>query len=289
MRVTNKLGLPQPLVDAVTREHRRVPRRYSVTELQKGVREAILARRHDGEIECDVSEMVWAIFGTAVHSVLENARESETQLKESKLVQEMPNGYELSGIFDLYDDSTGTVTDYKTASVWKVKFGDYSDWREQTLMYCWMLRRLGFDAKRGEVVAMLKDHSKTKAKVGDHPPLPVFTVGWDFDEKDIDDIGMWLEDRFNLIAACEELPDEKLPMCSDEERWHRPGKFAVMKPGRKSALKLFDDEDAAWFYAEEKGGGCWVQHRPGEDRKCMEYCAAAPFCAHGKELLEDGR
>jgi len=107
MRITNEMGLPQPFVSAVEKEYTYKPKRYSVTSILKGPREAILQRRHDDEITSDVSDMVWALFGTAVHSVLENAQETDDQLKENKIVVEMPNGYELSGIFDLYDDSTG--------------------------------------------------------------------------------------------------------------------------------------------------------------------------------------
>ena len=174
MIITNKLGLPQPFVSAVEKDYEYKEKRYSVTSLLKGTREAILQRRHDDEIEADVSDMVWAIFGTATHSILESAQESASQLKENKVEWELPNGYTLSGVFDLYDDETKTVTDYKTASVWKVKFGcgpdwkpkggaaEFEDWRTQTLIYCLMLRKIGFDARRGQVVALLKDHSKTK-------------------------------------------------------------------------------------------------------------------------------
>lgn len=115
MIITNKLNLPEPIVAAVMREHTYKPKQYSVTVLLKGPGQVILERRHDNEIEQDVSEMIWAIFGTAVHNVLEQAQETKNQLKENKLVIELANGYKLSGIFDLYDDKTGTVTDYKTA------------------------------------------------------------------------------------------------------------------------------------------------------------------------------
>lgn len=55
------------------------------------------------------------------------------ELKENKFVVDMLNGYKLSGIFDLYNDATGTVTDYKTASVQKVLKNDWDEYRKQTL------------------------------------------------------------------------------------------------------------------------------------------------------------
>lgn len=294
MKITNKMNLPQPFVSAVEREYSYTPKRYSVTSVLKGVREAILQRRHDDEIESDVSEMVWAIFGTAVHSILEGAQETESQIKENKIDVEMPNGYVLSGIFDLYDDATGTVTDYKTASIWKVKFGEFDDWRQQTLIYCWMLRQIGFDAKRGQIVAMLKDHSKNKARTGEHPPLPVFQIGWDFTERDFDEAEQYLLGKFAQIEEAEKLPDDELPMCTEAERWTRGESFAVVKRGLKRAKKVFKTEDygqeaeqRAREYASVIGEGFTVEHRPGIDGKCLDYCSAAPFCSHYKRITEE--
>ena len=270
MKITNNLGLPQPFVSAVEREYTYKDKRYSTTAILKGVREAILQRRHDDEIESDVADMVWAIFGTAVHGILENAEETATQLKENKLEVELPNGYTLSGIFDLYDDETGTVTDYKTASVWKVNFGEFDDWRKQALIYCWMLRQIGFDARRGQIVAMLKDHSKTKAKLGEHPEHPVYQIAWDFDEKDFDEIEQYILGKFAQIEEAEKLPDDELPICTQEERWTRGEEFAVKKAGNKRANKLFkvdqygpEAEQRAREYAVAIGEGFVVEHRPG--------------------------
>jgi len=289
MRLTNRLGLPQPFVDAATREHTYTPKRYSVTQILKGTREAILLRRHDDEIERDVSEMVWLIFGTAVHSILEDAQETDTQLKENKIAVDMPNGYVLSGIFDLYDDATKTVTDYKTASAWKAVFGDWSDYKEQLLAYTWMLRQIGFDARYGEIVALLKDHSKTKAKTDyGYPNYPVETVRFAFPDKDLKSFEERLYAKFNEIERCEKLPDDELPLCTPAERWHKDDQWAVVKAGNKKASKLFTDEAAAEKYAsqlqEDTGKKCRVDFRPGVDQKCLEYCDARPFCSYGKQL-----
>lgn len=296
MNLTNSLNLPRPFVSAAESDYKYTPKRYSVTALLKGTREAILQRRHDDEITQDVADMVWAVFGSAVHQILQNAKETKTQLKENHLVIDMPNGYQLSGIFDLYDDATGTVTDYKTASAWKAVFGakddeELGDWRKQTLIYCWMLRQIGFDAHRGEIVALLKDHKKSDAKnKADYPKHPVWRVGWDFTDEQIEKCGEWLAKRFEEIEAAEKLPDDQLPMCTESERWHRADKWAVMKEGRKSAIRLFDSEDEAKARMEQESangkGKFYVEHRPGEDPKCMDYCSACQFCDHYRKLAE---
>lgn len=280
--ITNNYKLPQPFVDAATSEHTYKPKRYSATSLLKGTRQAILERRHNDEIVQDVSEMVWLIFGTAVHKILEESKETDSQLKENYLVIKMPNGYELSGIFDLYDDEEKTVTDYKTASVWKVIYRDFSSWRKQILIYAYMLRRIGFEAENGEVVALLKDHSKTKAKTqADYPQLPIFRKKWRFTDKDFAEVEAWLTEKFVEIEACEQLPDDELPKCSDDERMHAADKWAVMKEGRKTAVKLFDSEEEATKRAEELGAKHYVEHRPGRDANCEDYCSAREFCIYG--------
>jgi hypothetical protein len=253
------------------------PNEYRVTSLLKGVRETILERRHDKEIERDVSDMVWLLFGTAVHGILEKHQEDGNELKEERIKVPFA-GYVLSGQFDLYNDDTKIVTDYKTASVWKIIFGDFEDWRRQTLIYCYMLRQIGFDAQGGQIVAFLKDHSKRDAKIkADYPPFPVQTVKFTFTDADFAECEEWLTARFAEIAAAEKLSDEDLPICTPEERFNSGDKYAVMKKGRKTALRVLDSLEEAEKWKAENGGD-EIQVRPGEDKKCADYCSACEFC-----------
>lgn len=292
--LTNKLNLPQPFVDAATSNHKYTPKRYSVTEVLGGTCEAVLKRRHHGEADEDVADRVFAILGSAVHEILCKAEATKDQMQENWLSVPLDDGYELSGIFDLYDDSTGTVTDWKVTSVWKLQVGDFEDWRKQTLIYCWMLRQIGFDARRGEIVAIMRDHNMRKAKIEkDYPKHPVYRIGWDFTEEDFDgiedDINYW----FARVANQEKTDTDKLLACSSEQRWHKPDKWAVMRKGQKRAVKLFDDEEKALSFMDwladqpsNKGRGLYIEFRPGEDTKCQSYCPVAQFCPHGKTLQE---
>lgn len=284
MQLTNDLKLPQPFVDAVSSEYRYKDKRYSVTSILKGTREAILQRRHQNEITQDVADMIWLIFGTAVHSILENSKETDTQLKENWVSREMPNGYELSGIFDLYDDATGTVTDYKTATTWKVIYDEWDDYKKQLLCYCWILRGMGFNAHRGEIVAMLKDHSKTKAKrERNYPKHPVYIKSFEFTDADFDNLEEWLFAKFREIEEAENLPDDELPLCSPEERWAKPDTWAVKKIGNKRALKVHSSLENAEKHLEQLGDKYEIEYRPGADSKCEEYCSCCEWCSYWKE------
>lgn len=293
--ITNKLNLPKPFVDAATSKHKYTPKRYSVSDVLGGTCEAILKRRHSGEGEEDVANSVWRILGSAVHKILEEAESTESQLQEnwfSVLIGD--DGYELSGIFDLYDNETKTVTDWKTCATWKIIFGDFDDWRRQTLMYCWMLRRLGVDACHGEIVAIMRDHSMRKARFEkDYPPHPVYKIGWEFGEEDFAKVEADIMQWFTEVTHEETVEDAYLEPCSPEQRWHRDDKWAVMRKGQKRAVKLFDSKDDAlgfmdWLanQASNKGKPLYIEERRGEDTKCESYCSVSEFCPYYQSLIK---
>lgn len=285
MIITNRLGLPQAFVEMAQKDSAPEAGVYRVTSLLKGVRENILERRHHLEIESDVSDMIWLLFGTAVHGVLEHQEEGAAEFKETRLKVELADRV-LSGQFDLYNADTKTVTDYKTASVWKIIFGNFGDWRKQLLTYAYMLRTIGFEVEHGEVVALLKDHSKRDAKLKpDYPKLPVQKVTFDFSPGDFHEIEDWLVERLEAIKAAEELPDDQLPVCTLEERFNNGNKYAVMAKGKKRALRVLDSHEAAEAWQAENGGD-YIEERPGEDKKCAEYCNACEFCNYYHEHVK---
>lgn len=283
MIITNKHNLPQAFVKMASEDYTFRDKEYRVTSLLKGLRETILERRHHENIEVDVSDMIWLLFGRAVHSILEQQEEAGHELKEERI--RVPIGdYTLSGQFDLYCGKTHKITDYKTCSTWKIIFGDYNDWRQQLLIYSWMMRQIGFPVECAEVVAMMKDHSKMKAKRDvEYPLMPVQVITFDFFDSDFEEIEGWLKGRFELIKKLEQLPDDELPLCTEEERFNDGTKFAVKQKGRKRALRVLDSEDEAKWWMEKNKKGDRIEVRPGEDKKCTDYCRVADFCNYAKE------
>ena len=285
MIITNKLGLPQSFVEMAKSDFTAEPKTYRVTSLLKGIRETILEKRHADEIEQDVSDMIWLLFGTAVHGILEKQQEQGHEIKESRLSINMGE-YTLSGQFDLYNAKEKKITDYKTCSVWKVIFGDYSDWRRQLLIYAYMMRQIGFDVNSGEIVAIMKDHSKRDAKFkAEYPKLPVQVIKFNFTLEDFAEIESWLIDKFEEIRRCEQLPDDELPLCTPEERYNSGDKYAVMKKGRKTALRVLDSMEEAEKWMADNGGD-EIEARPGEDKKCADYCSACEFCNYYREKVK---
>lgn len=286
MKITNNLNLPKPFVDAVSKEYIYQDKRYSVTTVIKGTKEILLSRRHADEIEQDASDMIWLIFGTAVHKVLEEGQEAVDELKETKIEVMMPNGYILSGQQDLYSESLKRITDYKTGTVWKVIYGDWEDYRTQCLIYAYMFKKLGFEVDNAEITMLLKDWSKTKAKLDpSYPQHPIHIQHFDFNDDDFAFIERFLINKFYEIQGCEKLSDNEIPHCTPEERWATETKYALMKKGRKTAIKLYSNEEDA--KAAIESSDMYVEVRKGEDKKCTEYCNCCHFCSYYKEHYEE--
>lgn len=282
MKITNKMNLPQAIVDAVSSDYVQPDDTLRVTQLLKGTCEIVLEKRYGEEVERDASDMIWAIFGTAVHKIIEDASEEEYQIKEARLYEDVA-GMVLTGKFDLYDGKTQTAHDWKTCSVWKIVYGDFEDWRKQLLMYAWLLTQAGFPCHRGEVTALMKDHSKSKAKFDpSYPQYPVMQIVFEFSEEDIRCIEQDITDKIVEIKHALTLDDEDLTPCTAEERWNSGDKYAVMKGKNKRALRVLDSEKEAmaWNEANKDKGGTHIEVRKGEDKKCSEYCSVNAFCPY---------
>ena len=280
MKITNKMGLPEALVQAVSTQKHNKEGQYSATTLLKGACETVLTKRHWDEIEVDASESIWTVFGTATHSIFE--KQKDNTFKEEQF--SVPVGHSVvTGRVDSYDLESETIVDWKTASVWKVQFNDFSDWYKQGMVYAWLMKKSGLNVKRCKFIALLKDHSKSKARQSaDYPQSPVYIYQFDVTEKALKEI----EDFINLkvweIELAEKLPDHKLIPCTEEERWATADKWAVMKEGRKTALKLCDSEAEAEEYKATKGGD-YIEFRQGESKKCEDYCNVCQWCPFCKK------
>ena len=292
MTITNNLGLPHGLVAAVSPKRHNEPGSLSATTLLKGAKEIILTERHWDEMADDAANRVWAVFGTAVHALLE--QEGADDFTEETLSAEF-GGIKITGRIDNYNMKEGVVADYKTASVWKVKFKDFEDWRRQGLIYSWLLKQNGFPISRCRFIALLKDHSKTEAaRSSEYPQSPVHIYEFDVTDEALAEIEQFIQRKVGAYLDCvnnpdlgyQETPDDEIPECSPEERWASPDKWAVMKKGRKSAVRVLDcEEEAQKLALDDKA--LYIEFRKGESKKCAGYCPCREFCSYWKSLQEE--
>lgn len=274
--LTNKLNLPRSVVLAVQNDpYTRGKSNISVTQLitppyQRKLREAV-------EPVEDVAERLFSLYGQIGHGILERAGMRANMDVEQRLFAEI-GGWTVSGQYDLFED--GVLMDYKFTSFWSVKGSEpKKEWVEQLNLLRVLALRNGMEVKALRIIALLRDHSMTQAKRdAEYPQLPIATV----------DIPMWdlMDAEEFMLARIKAHQDENPPPCSDEERWMQPPVFALKKQGRKTAIKLYEVRKDAEAAAEAGGKDHFVEHRPGEYRRCADYCNVAHGCPTWKQQLE---
>lgn len=277
MKFTNDLGLPEPIVRAVTNDgYNRGESDFTVTQLIAPARARVLRKRHAHLITEDVADRIYSLLGQSIHTILERAEIEH--MAEVRLYAKV-DGLTISGQLDrcaFFPD--GLLQDYKLCSVW-TDF-DKSEWIQQLNMLVWLLEQNGHDVKRAEIVAIFRDWSKSRAKrERDYPQHQVKLIP----------IELWTAEstlafireriKAHVDAELGELPD-----CTPEERWYRGEQWAVMKVGNKRAVKLHEFKNQAEQHMgtlqerAKPGEKFALEHRPGENVRCAEYCSAYPFC-----------
>jgi hypothetical protein len=281
MKVTNELGLPQALVDAVTLEKHNEPGEVSATTLIKGVKEILLTDRHWDEITVDVKDSMWALWGTATHQLLE--KEYDGTFTEEKFTEKVGD-LTVTGRVDCYDMANEILYDYKTTSAWKVVYKNFEDWYKQGMIYSWLLSKKGLKVNKCRFVAILRDWSETESlRKPDYPKSPVYIYEFDVTDADIESIGEVIKGKVEQLEKSADIPDDSLPECSKDERWASADVYAVMKEGRKTSVKNFDNMEDAENLAKELGDKHSVEVRPGIDKKCTRYCSCCEFCNYYRE------
>jgi len=276
MNYTNELGLPAPLAAALTKDtYSRGDASYSATGLLRPPRMAALFDDPDNIMFRDVSENLWTLFGTAVHSILEESKHPDF-ITEERLYCSV-SGVKLSGAIDvqhIQKDGTRILQDYKTRKAYGVMNNDSDE--KQLNIYAYIAHKNGIKVSGLQIINFVKDWSRHEAeRKPDYPPQDIF----------IQNIPLWPIEQteafvMERIAAHEEARAGNLPDCTDEERWLRDDKFAVMKEKRVRAVRVFDSqEEAETFIAAQKDADKHtIDHRRGQPIRCEQFCDVADYC-----------
>lgn len=280
MKITNKFNLPENIVNAV-KKSTHVGADYSASMLENSARQVWLTKRHDAEIEQDASDMVFSLFGSAFHHILQSG-ETANQLVEEYLTDTI-GGVKLSGMADLYED--GKITDYKTTSAWTMIYGSrVDDWTKQLNIYAYLYGKANFEVKELEIIAFLRDWSKSKAKYDPaYPQSQVAVVKIElWDKAKVFD---YIVDRIGEFEKYKQVADNELPYCTDKEVWQKENVYKCMKEGRKSSVKNFEVKaDAEKYCFENK---LKLVEFLGERVKCEDYCPAKKFCSQYAEYKKE--
>lgn len=277
MKITNKQGLPGPLVALLSRNYySKGSSQYSVTELMSSPKIKRLREQYDEEMEIDVTKMIASQLGTFMHGKLE-AKEVEGYLNEERIFAEV-DGVTISGAIDLQKEVEGGVViiDYKFVKAWSV-MQNKTEWQTQLNIYKWLVETV----KRKKVVglqicAIIKDYSAhdTKENYPEAEAIMIEVPMWDSVTTEA-----YVRQRLEMHRNAKVDHDfgDELQACTDEERWMSETIYAVKREGRKTAIRVFKSIEEATELAEKEKG--YVETRKGEYRRCVgDFCGVSKWC-----------
>jgi hypothetical protein len=287
VKITNKLGLPQPIVDAVSNDdYDPGTGDISCTTLINAPQIRRLGEKYKDEITEDASDRIYSLVGQAIHNILERA--DTTAITEERLYNVYTAGhkeYYVSGKFDRLVLLDGVLQDYKMCSVWEMIYGFKKEKTEQlnVLADLAMSPSNGYKINKIQIVAIFRDWQKSKAALDkEYPQHQVAVVDlelWD-EPKRRDFITDRLAKHFHGDAGC-----------TDEERWMRPRQYAVKKVGNKRATKVHDTLESAQAHERmlrdaKPKERFLIDERPALYTRCDSYCSVAVFCPQHKAHQE---
>ena len=289
MKYTNHHNLPDAFVNFAERDtYSKGEADISVTSLIDSPRVRLMREHYKDQMSSDVVDLIWPLFGTAVHHILEQD-DGKDVIREERLFY-TDGEWVLSGAIDHQktDGRTIEITDYKVTSVWSVIHGK-PEWENQLNTYAFLVQKAkGVKVTKLQICAILRDWNRRDAEnKADYPDAPVVVV----------DIPLWTDqariryvhERLALHKGAqitydlEEVLEDKFISCTREDRWSKPDTWAVKKRGNKRAMRVFDNINDANDYSAAQSVPTEIEYRAGEHTRCKgNYCGVADFCSQYK-------
>lgn len=277
MKILNPRQLPESIVNAATQEERTFrPDRIGVTTLIGPAYIRKLMREHDPKIEVEVEDRAGIIIGIALASFLEGHAPSSS-IAEKKISIEI-DGMTITGIPDIHE--ADKLYDYKYTSVWSYIYGK-KEWIQQLNVYAYMLGLNGIPVNEVAIIAFFGDWKwRESLRNPDYPQKRIVQMP----------IVLWpVEDQHSYIMERLDAHKKESP-CTPEERWRKEDTYAVMKEGRKTAMRVLSsfEEASQWCESNKTGKGISIVKREGEDTRCLQYCPVSKYCDVNRYRGEEG-
>lgn len=292
----------------------------SATSLMKPTKSLILGNRvhfaDDEEHVADVSDLVPARLGTAVHTAAEVAwlysRDHamkelgypEKVIDKIRLNPAQPGDdpqfdvymeqranktvgkWVISGKFDFVEN--GRVKDIKTTKTYNWIMGSNDEkYRIQGSIYRWLNPEIITD-DFVDILMVFTDWSPLKAKVDKEYPksrilvrtLPLMTL---------EETERWIQARIKDIEKQWNMHQDDMTPCTPKELWQDPAKYAYYKnPKAQRATKLCDTpQEANALKALDGIPGSKVVERKAEPKFC-KYCDGRSICLQAEGYVAAG-
>jgi hypothetical protein len=248
MKWTNTQNLPQSVVNAILNDpYDSGNSDYTTTTLSKPAMLYKLEKIHADELVEDVADRIYSVVGQIGHLIFERATEGsfiEKRLYTKVLDKVLSGQVDWIDSADSPDSKTGQLIDYKFTGLYAAQQGVKPEWISQASVNRFLCYRNNIDITGATYVAILRDWSKRRASKQPKTYPQQQVVTFDIPMWSLWETQVWIETRIKLF----ETDLEKLPVCTEEERW--------------------------------------TTH-DGDDIRCKLYCPAARFCQHGKQYFTD--
>jgi hypothetical protein len=286
MKLTNKFNIPETFVNVLHRPtYSKGKAHLSVTQLINSPKIVALTAKFEDQLEQDASEMVWSLFGSAVHNILEHGKDKD-HIVEQRFHTTF-EGWNISGAVDLQikKPEGRAVRDYKVTSAWAV-MNEKIEWEQQLNIYAWLIERVVKEPVTDlGIVAIIRDWSRRDAREG-YPEAPVKEIPirlWTFEERE-----KFVSDRISAHSECEFAMETGglLPVCSPEEMWEKPTTWALKKVGAARAKNVFHNENDAIAALNAASKDYEIEVRHGERTRCATFCPVNSFCKQWKDYTE---
>ena len=294
MKYANKFNFPLYVVEWLKfDEYEVVEGTISATGLMKPPKMYVLEQIHSEEIEVEISDLIASRYGTAIHDSVEKVKLTNA-IQEQRLAT-IVDGTKIVGKFDIMikqEDGTYKLVDVKSTSVWTYIYGSKDEeYVKQLSIYRLLAIRNGFVVgRKAEIFMVFTDWMPSKAKRDSEYPQARLHVKqiklWSIEETE-----EWIEERLRMLRETTAVPQKGMPDCLESELWGDKTTFAVMKKGRKTAVRILNSQMEAETYIERNTDynpkELYVEKRPAKVRRC-NYCKVRDFCEQHKKLEAQG-
>lgn len=291
MIITNNYNLPDVVVSALTQDdYSKGKSNRSITQLIDSPQVAVLARENADNIEQDAVDFLWSRFGTSVHNMFEKAAESQDSIISEQRMFADVLGWTISGAVDLQEltDHGRIVSDYKVTSVWSVIFAK-QEWHNQLNCYAWLIRKSqNTNVKQLRIIAIIRDWQRRRASEDStYPQSPIKIIEiplWTDEEQD-----KYVEERVRMHQEAEfnRLTGDDISRCTQAETWKKDDSYAVMKKGRKRAVRVLESQGDAEDFIQAISidpDKHYIDVRVGEATRCIQdWCRVSKWCPQFRE------
>lgn len=302
-------------------DHDPDPNKISATSLMKPLRQLILAKRVPQEdFPTDLESLVASRMGTAIHDSIEKAwLHNRIQALQAlgypdKIIQKVKvnpepgdlqpgdipvymeqresrviDGITVTGKYDFVGE--GRLEDFKSTGVFSYMSGSNDEkYILQGSIYRWLSPHI-ITQDEMLIQFIFTDWQKIRAITEAAKGYPEKrTVFKRYPLKSLAETEHWIRNKLTQIRTHMDLPEEQLPLCTDEELWRKPPTFKYYKNPQKKmtrSTKNFDNIHEARIKLAEDGGVGIIVEAGGEVTAC-KYCPAFPICSQAQTLIEDG-